>query len=248
MLSGTAVTSLDIANIDRAALVRAAGPLPHATSVILRYDTARYPFAAVLSRDAFKVKRLERLHDYLVRQREREGGRSRPLTHRDNLAMRALMEREWSGGVVAQLYQAFMSGVIATAVGSGISFTSRPKARVHLAGTPSVSSFHHDLCVTQRRDQINAWIPFVDVDGTATLWLESDYGCGDFTPVPVRYGEILVFDGGYLGHGSVDNRSDTTRVSIDLRLAYRQAAGRAEGVALLDHFTGLRTPQGEGGR
>ena len=63
------------------------------------------------------------------------------------------------------------------------------------------------------------WMPFTDVDDGTALWLESDYGRGDFAPVPVRYGEVLIFDGGYLGHGSVANRTDRTRVSLDMRFS-----------------------------
>lgn len=43
-----------------------------------------------------------------------------------------------------------------------------------------------------------------------------------------------MFDGGYLGHGSVANDGDTTRVSLDLRFSYSKASTRAEGVALMN--------------
>ncbi|MFZ6185662.1 streptomycin biosynthesis enzyme StrG [Nannocystis pusilla] len=224
-----------LAEIDRARLAREAGPLPRRTHVLLSYDTARFPFAAALGRDVFKVHRLDRLHEYLQQQRARQGG-ARRLSARDNVMVRAMMARQPEDAIFWRLYHGFMLSVLAPLVGRGISYTSHPKLRIHLSGTSSVSSFHHDICVTKRPDQINFWVPFTDVDGTATLWLESDYGEGDFAPVPVRYGQVLIFDGGYLGHGSVDNVSGVTRVSLDMRFSYKKATTRAEGVSLMDRI------------
>ncbi|HEX4610369.1 MAG TPA: hypothetical protein VH092_19420, partial [Urbifossiella sp.] len=193
------------------------------------------PFAAVLSRDVYRVRRLDRLHEHLREQNVRQGRRAR-LTTRDNLTVGGMMGAQPADADFWKLYHGFMLSVLAPLVGRGISYTSHPKLRVHLAGTPSVSSFHHDICVTERIDQINFWMPFTDVVGGAALWLEGDYGKEDFAPVPVRYGQVLFFDGGYLGHGSVFNDSDVTRVSLDMRFSYKKARTRAEGVALMDRL------------
>ncbi|MDC0675696.1 hypothetical protein [Nannocystis radixulma] len=222
-----------LAEIDRSLLAREAGPLPQRTHVLLSYDTARFPFAAVLGRDVFRVHRLDRLHEY-VRQHRARHGRAPRLSAKDNLMVCDMMARQPEDAAFWRLYHGFMLRILAPLVGRGISYTSHPKLRIHLSGTSSVSSFHHDICVTKRPDQINFWAPFTDVDGTATIWLESDYGKGDFTPVPVRYGQVLIFDGGYLGHGSVDNVSGVTRVSLDMRFSYKKATTRAEGVSLMN--------------
>ena len=250
MISSTAATprpdAAAVAHTDRARLMQAAGPCPRATRLLLPFDTRRFPFSALLSRDVFKVRQLDRLHDFLRAQRRSAGHPDRTATHRDNLALRAMMERQPETADYWRLYHAFMLGLLAPLVGRGISYTSHPKMRVHLAGTPSVSSFHHDICVTERVDQVNFWMPFTDVDDGTALWLESDYGRGDFAPVPVRYGEVLIFDGGYLGHGSVANRTDRTRVSLDMRFSLKRATTRAEGVALMDRLAEvLDEPQGD---
>jgi len=57
------------------------------------------------------------------------------------------------------------------------------------------------------------------------LWCESDYGLGDYAPMPVRYGEALLFDGGLLRHGSVPNDSGVTRVSMDFRFTPQSFEG-----------------------
>ncbi|WAS91139.1 hypothetical protein [Nannocystis punicea] len=224
-----------LADVDRSQLAREAGALPQRTHVLLSYDTARFPFAAVIGRDVYKVKRLERLHEYVQQQREREGRPPR-LSTKDNVRICEMMARQPEDADFWRLYHGFMLRVLAPLVGRGISYTSHPKLRIHLPGTGSVSSFHHDICVTKRPDQVNFWLPFVDVDGGATIWLESDYGRADFAPVPVRYGQVLIFDGGYLGHGSVDNTSEVTRVSLDMRFSYKKATTRADGVSLMNRI------------
>jgi len=208
-------------------------PRPTVSWLILPYDTRQFPFAALLCRDVFKVPRLDLLHDYVRAQRRAAGRRDR-LTAQDNLVLRGLMQNLPDDAPFYQLYHAFMRQVLARLAGVALSYSHHPKMRVHLAGTPAVSTFHDDVPVTKRIDQVNFWMPFTDVDETATLWLESDYGRADYAPRPVRYGEALIFDGGYLGHGSVANRSHTTRVSLDLRFGRKGATTRAEGIQLVD--------------
>ena len=65
------------------------------------------------------------------------------------------------------------------------------------------------------------WLPFVSTCDANTLWTETDYGRGDYRPVTVEYGQLLLFDGGLLSHGTVANTSGQTRVSMDLRIAPR---------------------------
>jgi ectoine hydroxylase-related dioxygenase (phytanoyl-CoA dioxygenase family) len=126
--------------------------------------------------------------------------------------------------------------VLAPVAGRSLSYSNRPKVRVHFPGTASVSSFHCDVPVTKRVDQINFWLPVTDVHATAALHLESDYGLQDYVPVPLRYGQALIFDGGYLGHGSVLNSTEVTRISFDMRFGYRGATTRAEGVHLMNRI------------
>ncbi|MEM5332044.1 hypothetical protein VSR34_36760 [Paraburkholderia sp. JHI2823] len=243
-MSTVMATGASIADVDRAQLVREAGPRPRRTWVLLDYDTSRFPFAAVLSRDVYKVQRLDRLHAHLLDHRRRNG-RSVRISPRDNLMVSAMMERQPAYADFWKLYHGFMLAQLAPLVGRGISYTSHPKLRIHLSGTASISSFHHDICVTRRIDQINFWMPFTDVFDGATLWLERDYGSGDFEPVPVRYGQVLIFDGGYLGHGTVANHSGVTRVSLDMRFSYKRVTTRAEGVALMDRIVDvLERPRG----
>ncbi len=210
-------------------------PRPVASRVVLGYDTERFPFAAVLQRDVFRVRSLDRLHEGVLAARVARGQRA-VLKTRDNLAARELVQQLPDSAPFFRLYHEFMRLVLAPVAGRSLSYSNRPKVRVHFPGTPSVSSFHADAPVTERIDQINFWLPVTSVTGGSALHLESDYGLADYTPVPLRYGQALIFDGGYLGHGSVDNTSEVTRVSFDMRFGYRKATSREEGIDLMNRI------------
>lgn len=227
---------------DRRSIVAAAGPRPVHPWIFLHYDTQRFPFAEIIRRDVFKVPRLERLHEYVLAHRRKRGIET-GLKVEDNLLIRKILQDLPEESALLRLYHEFIRHMLAHRIGRSLSYTNRPKMRVHFPGTPCVSTVHHDIIVTKRIDQINFWLPFNDVDGSATLWLESDYGAGDYAPVGVRYGQVLIFDGGYLGHGSVANDSQTTRVSLDMRFSYKSATTRAEGVELMNRLVALADQQ-----
>ncbi|AKU21546.1 streptomycin biosynthesis enzyme StrG [Massilia sp. NR 4-1] len=188
--------------------------------LLLDYDIRRYAFAKVVARQVYRVPALERLHVYWLAQKIRRSA-APCLTHADNLLLRQRMQDLPDDDLFYVIYNAFVKEVIGTAFQRRLSYSMHPKMRVHLAGTPSVSNWHRDADVTGRVDQINVWLPFTDTFDSNTLWVESDYGKGDYQPIPVRYGQALVFDGGYLSHGSVANDTQQTRVSIDFRFAPR---------------------------
>jgi hypothetical protein len=200
---------------------------------IFEYSTRNWPFAAVLTRDVFKVRQLHLLHRFVAEKKQRLG-RSAKLTAEDNLTMRQVMQNLPDDCAFYRLYHAFMSKVILPLAGLPLSYSCHPKMRVHFSGTPSMSGFHDDTSITKRVDQMNIWIPFTDVYDTAAMWVESDYGLGDYAPIPMKYGQVLVFDGGYLRHGSLANTTEITRVSMDLRFSIRNGSTREDGLRLLN--------------
>jgi hypothetical protein len=76
---------------DPAALALADGATPACGWLILPYDSRSFPFAELLKRDVFGVKRLDLLHEYL-RRRRRALGTDDALTVHDNLTLRRLMQ------------------------------------------------------------------------------------------------------------------------------------------------------------
>lgn len=183
----------------------------------LEYDIAKYPFAAVLSAE-LDVLDLGRLHEKV--QTELEAfGESRQLDSRDNQAQREKLSAMRPESNFYKILYPFLCNVLKPRFSGPMSYTSPPVFRVHMPKTPSVSAWHRDAQVTGRDDQITLWMPFVDTYESNTIWVEKTYGTRDFAPISVRHGQAILLDTGFLEHGSVANLTDTTRVSIDLRLS-----------------------------
>jgi hypothetical protein len=181
---------------------------------VVSFATDKYPFDKVLVAYVFKVPKLDRLHLYLAKKM----GKSQ-ASYDDNLQLRRLMQNLADDSLFYKLYHKWVREVVAPKFGNRISYSAHPKMRVHLAGTGSVSDFHRDADVTGRPDQINCYLPFTNVFGTNTLWCESAYGLKDYAPINLKHGEALIWDGGFLEHGTVPNETSSTRVSCDFRFS-----------------------------
>lgn len=180
-------------------------------SLILEYDTRRYPFDKVLAA-VFKTPLLSQLH----RTWQQKTGKAM-LEYEDNLTLRNVMQALKDDALFYKVYHGWITNVLSPHYGGHVSYSAHPKMRVHLAGTGSVSSFHRDVDVTGREQQINCYLPFTDVFDTNTLWAETDYGLKDYGPINLKYGQAILWDGGYLEHGTVSNETGVTRVSCDFR-------------------------------
>ena len=53
--------------------------------------------------------------------------------------------------------------------------------------------------------------------GDNSLWIESKVGSGQYEAVNMKPGQLLIFDGVNLRHGSKTNSTAATRISFDLR-------------------------------
>lgn len=180
---------------------------------LLNYDAERYPFARYLRDQVFGVDDLEKLHQTSIC---RPGS---PPGYPDNLRLRQMMQRLPLSSEFYTIYTRFVHELVVRYFGGRISYAARPKMRVHLAGSGSVSRWHRDANVTGRLEQINIWLPATNCFAGNTLWVEDNYGTERYQPIPVRLGQALFFDGGLLAHGSVSNDTDTSRVSFDLRFS-----------------------------
>jgi hypothetical protein len=185
-------------------------------ALVISFSTDRYPFDKVLAASVFKVPRLDWLHVYWAEQT----GKNK-AAYGDNLELRQLMQTLPDDSPFYNLYHKWIAELVAPKFGKRIGYSAHPKMRVHLAGTSSVSAFHRDADVTGRSDQINCYLPFTDVFDTNTLWSESAYGLQDYRPINLKYGEALIWNGGFLKHGTFRNETDHTRVSCDFRFSVK---------------------------
>lgn len=182
-------------------------------SQMISYSTERYPFHKFLAA-FFKAPALDQLHVYYSANSE---GRS--LGYEDNLKLRESLQKLPDKSIFYLIYHKWIAELVAPHFGRRIRYSAHPKMRVHLAGTGSVSGFHRDSDVTGRPDQINCYLPFTDVFETNTVWCECSYGLKDYAPINLKYGEALIWDGGFLEHGTFRNETDRTRVSCDFRFS-----------------------------
>jgi hypothetical protein len=185
---------------------------------LLNYATEPYPLAHQLRNQTSWVDNLESLHQSsLCRPGSAPG-------YPDRLRLRQAMQRLPLSSDFYTIYARFARELAIRYFGGRISYAARPKMRVHLAGSGSVSRWHRDANVTGRLEQINIWLPATNCFAGNTLWVEDNYGGEHYQPIPVRLGQALFFDGGLLSHGSVANETDSSRVGFDLPFAAAPAS------------------------
>lgn len=120
---------------------------------------------------------------------------------------------------ISNLYRSFLESVILPFFGfNKVVYQKVPTFRVHYVKSKSVTEFHKDKEYNHQESEVNLWLPFSDVYDTNTIWIESEEDKGDFSSCNVNYGEVLVFDGANLCHGTKFNETNDTRVSIDFRI------------------------------
>jgi len=113
-------------------------------------------------------------------------------------------------------YRSFILELLGDTVSGISSYQSPPSFRFHYCGRSS-SVFHRDRDFGVEDGRLNVWVPLTSVWGENSLWVESDVGAKNYKPIVLKLGQALVFDGVNLGHGSMINTTDSTRVSFDFR-------------------------------
>ena len=117
---------------------------------------------------------------------------------------------------ILETYQSFVSEVLDKEFGGISYYQSPPSFRFHYSGLGS-SVFHRDRDFGVEQGRINVWIPLTSVWGDNALWIEEKEGADNHRPMVMDYGQMLLFDGVNIGHGSRINTTSSTRVSFDFR-------------------------------
>ena len=188
------------------------------------YDTEQYPFAKIFAKHVLHTEDLSRFHEVCMK-RKHDAGEEAVITYKDNAVTRQVLKRSAEQPWFFKLYRAFVLNVITPLFGGKMTYNWPPVFRVHMAHSPSISAWHRDTEVTGRHDLIAVWVPFVDTFDTNTIWVETEYGNQQCAPVAVNHGQALIFDSGYLRHGSVVNKTDVTRFSMDFRVSSKRQDG-----------------------
>jgi hypothetical protein len=125
-------------------------------------------------------------------------------------------------------YRRFVRFIQDEIIGEPIVYQRLPSLRIQYPGMTSYGVMHTDREYNHPSEEINIWVPITEVRGTASMVIESDFGKGDYAPVEMPYGKMVIFDSG-LVHGNVVNEEGYTRMSFDLRVipkrSYRDSKG-----------------------
>lgn len=171
----------------------------------LDYPHDEYPFAAHVSRMMFPGADYD--HDDLDSTRQRLA------------SLRAGRPAGAETTAFVEVYKRFVRDVIRPSMEEEVViFEANPNLRILTVGGKALTGSHKDADWGHVPQEINFWLPLVQVYGSNSLWLESDPGRGDFQPACGDVGQVLRFYGNQCLHFSRDNCTDTTRVSLDFRV------------------------------
>jgi hypothetical protein len=177
--------------------------------LILMYDPGKFDFTG-WAKSVLGTERLDLLHEL--------GDPVRFSTYVDRLNYRAGQLKQQAQEIKREC-KALMDEVIAPVVGEIKAFQFPPSFRCHLSGAGTASSFHRDGDPKYgiAPDTINVWIPLTKVYGNNSIYIEMTRGAGNYQPVSLVPGELLLFDACHLTHGSYSNDTAVSRVSFDIR-------------------------------
>lgn len=117
-----------------------------------------------------------------------------------------------------QAYLALIKNIIAPDYPNGFVFQASPTFRLHIPRNVCVGAFHDDRAFGHPPKEINYIVPITRAFSTASVWIESEPGKGDYEYVDMRLGEIICFNGNELSHGSKVNLTKFSRLSFDFRV------------------------------
>lgn len=176
---------------------------------IISYDVERYVFRSWVS-DTLGVSDLEHIHQSEAFQQ---------FTNHIERIEHFRNKLRGNFAKITPIFQQFVKQELAPLWGEIQLYQNPPTFRIHFDGDPTISAFHRDRDYGTPRDWLNVWLPMTHVWGNNTIWVESQEGLEDFVPIELKCGEVLVFDGANLLHGSMKNDTGSTRVSMDFRFS-----------------------------
>ena len=183
----------------------------------INYSTKDYPFADIIG-DILNTTNLSKIHEedhfegYDVFKREEDQGTKYHKLYYDNCKERIL-----------DLYDKFVLNIIRPLYDEEIVYQKIPTFRVHLSGNIAVGEYHKDKSYRKGGwsdlvKEMNYYLPFTNTNDENTIWVESKEDKSDFSPMNLKYGECMQWDGMNMTHGNKINRSKDTRVSVDFRI------------------------------
>ena len=183
----------------------------------LTYNINEYPFRDIIC-NILDTKSLDKIHkenhfeNYELFSREKDQSTKYHKLYYDNCKERIL-----------DLYDKFVLNIIRPLYDEEIVYQKIPTFRLHFPGNIAVGEYHKDKWYRDKKwheevCELNYYLPFTKAYGTNTIWVESEEDKGDFSPMSVEYGECIQWNGSNLTHGNKQNKTNTTRISVDFRI------------------------------
>lgn len=196
---------------------------------IINYDTNQYPFkeaiADILNASPADLATIHEtkegklaLADELAGSNKRKRGKQ-PHFLRLWTSSGQTPARERFNRILHQFVDQFVSLHMGTeGQAAEVAYQREPTFRVVMPSGQEYGYRHCDADYHHPPAEVNWWLPVTEVFGSNTLHTESEPGKGDFSPVELKYGQVLRFYGNLCQHFAVPNISGKSRVSFDLRV------------------------------
>lgn len=121
-----------------------------------------------------------------------------------------------------ELYEKFVKEVICPLFEEEeyLIYQKSPSFRVNQPGGKAVYVAHCDGDSLHKHPsgEINVYLPLTKSYDTNSIYIESIPGLGDYKPMNMEFGEILMFYGNKLRHFNKLNETNETRCSFDFRV------------------------------
>ena len=177
---------------------------------VIKYDEARFPWAAKFTRLFGDLTQLHREREYPTMTR---------ATDQNTVFHKAFYDLAVTESFQT-MYRDFVEAVVEHNLGpivNGDVYQTVPTFRVQLPSNVAVGEFHKDADYGHDTHEINFWVPLTPVFKESAVWIEDADGIS-YKPWPCQPGQALIFDGANMKHGNVPNHSGFTRVSFDFRI------------------------------
>lgn len=175
---------------------------------ILKYSVDDYDFAGIVE-TALDVTPLSSLHKVIDIPEERR-------SDQDSLAHKAFYSH--FDEAVAPVYYPFVRNKILPLFEEAICLQRVPTFRISVPGSTAVNSYHRDSDFHHQPGTRNFWLPLTRAFWTNSIWIETEVGSEQYSPMTLEVGEMLLFNAIKLRHGNQSNDTGKTRVSFDFRV------------------------------
>ena len=189
-------------------------------NTIKKYSTNEFQFREIVSQylditdEGIALENLHEYHKFEERLTSSKGN----APDQKQVLHRKFYNQMDEDPLFKRIYDRFVKRFLTKAVNFQFIYQRFPTFRIHQPDNVGVFEFHKDRDYGHSPEEINIFMPITKAFGTNTVWAESEEGKADYAPMEIDYGEIVLWDGPNLKHGSKINTTNQTRVSFDFRI------------------------------